>query len=225
MQFVESSLNFRSLRIGLLSLMALFAPFGAGGVLQAADIGWSVNFHISLGETLYFDMETGEVTTSSNPGDSYDFKLTAWTQGTPEDSDDLVSLAPIDQSEMEGGVLYDFTEAKSFAYGTTIGAGSGDFWTGGAYIAQYLPPLYSRFPAGDTAYAGVAFEIAGQVHYGWVAYLRDNGPTLVTGTLTGFGYNSTPGANATAGAVPEPGTLGLLAAAGAALLAGRRRRR
>lgn len=194
-------------------------------MLQAADIGWSVNFHISLGETLYFDMETGEVTYSSSHGDSYDFKLTAWTMDTGGGgSADLVSLAPIDQSEMEGGVLYDFTEAKSFAYGTEIGAGSGDYWTGGAYIAQYIPPMYSRFPAGDTAYAGVAFEIAGQVHYGWVAYLRDDGATLVTGTLTGFGYNNTPGANVTAGAIPEPGTIGLIAAAGAALLAMRRRR-
>ena len=63
-------------------------------------------------------------------------------------------------------------------------------------------------------YLGLEFEINGQEHYGWARLSVTNGPDISIDTvLTGYAYNTVAGQQILAGqgAVPEPGTLGLLA--------------
>lgn len=75
-----------------------------------------------------------------------------------------------------------------------------------------------------SAYVGVKIykASAGASYYGWIGVTM----TGVTPTVTGFAWESTPGTGITAGAVPEPGGLGLgaLALGSAGLAAWRRRR-
>jgi hypothetical protein len=78
-----------------------------------------------------------------------------------------------------------------------------------------------------TRYLGLKFVIAGQTHYGWARLTVSAQRFMVTATLTGYAYETTPGkaiiAGATTGSVDgdssapastpgsEPATLGVLA--------------
>lgn len=77
-------------------------------------------------------------------------------------------------------------------------------------------------------YWGFGLNIDGEIHYGWgrMSTLRDVSTQVWTATLHEYAYQSEPGVPILAGQIPEPTTLGLLAAGGGGLaLAGRRRRR
>jgi len=59
------------------------------------------------------------------------------------------------------------------------------------------------------------------VYYGWASIVTE--PDSLLFTLTGFGYNDTPGEAAVVGAVPEPTVIGLMTLSGV-MLALRRKR-
>lgn len=75
--------------------------------------------------------------------------------------------------------------------------------------------------AGNTEYIGVKFRLNdnefGDLHYGWVGIDITNQADL-TGVVTGYAYETTPDTAITAGAVPEPSGLALLALGAAGLL-------
>lgn len=85
------------------------------------------------------------------------------------------------------------------------------------------PVCVGRF-VGQHAYMGVAFDIDGATHYGWIDVAV---ASLSAGAeIYGWGYETEPGVSilAGAGAVPEPATSALLVAGGL-LLALRRKRK
>lgn len=108
--------------------------------------------------------------------------------------------------------------ARGFTEGVLIGPGANS--TGGADVAA-TGGGYNFFN-GDNLYVGVSFEIAGQLHYGYVGFQVVSTAPL-RGIIRDYAYESTPGVGIVAGAVPEPGSLGLLAA-GAGAFAFRRKR-
>lgn len=85
---------------------------------------------------------------------------------------------------------------------------------------------YGAFGSPTTAlYAGLRFDLTDGTHYGWIEATT---PFPNSITLTRYGYESDPGVGTSAAAglaVPEPGTLGLLALGAAGVLAMRRRSR
>ncbi len=114
--------------------------------------------------------------------------------------------------------------------GFAIDAGSGDGpldWFGndqsalvGVWLWQEGGSYKSagRFP-GNRAYMGVAFDIAGARHYGWVDIsVSDSRPY---GEVYGWAYETTPGRAITAGVVPEPSTIILLVSGSGAILLSR----
>ncbi|TWT47552.1 PEP-CTERM sorting domain-containing protein [Botrimarina hoheduenensis] len=80
----------------------------------------------------------------------------------------------------------------------------------------------SQFDNAVGAFLGLEFPINGMSHFGWIRVTIDNaGGTFV---INDWAYNSTPGEGLLAGQIPEPGSLGLLAAGAAGVAALRRRR-
>jgi hypothetical protein len=67
-------------------------------------------------------------------------------------------------------------------------------------------------------YLGVVFQINGQVHYGWIRMTVNAGGGAVTGTITGYAYNTVANQSLKAGEPgtpqaalkPQPATLGML---------------
>lgn len=76
-------------------------------------------------------------------------------------------------------------------------SGSGGYTCAGRFVGQH-------------AYMGVAFDIDGEIHYGWIDLLV--GEYSAGATIYGWGYETEPGVSilAGAGAVPEPSTSMLL---------------
>jgi hypothetical protein len=151
--------------------------------------------------------------------------------------------------------FYDFNYASAFAYeaGTQIVAPSyrgfyaaaledGDLIDasspfsyygrlGSAYTDGYSS--FGEWPGVENGYMGVAFDIGGEQHFGWVEMsLTDDASTL---TVHGYAYCDDAGVGIVAGGqsgdclspnrVPEPGSLGLLALGAGALVGLRRRQR
>jgi hypothetical protein len=94
---------------------------------------------------------------------------------------------------------------------------SGTFKMAGAPFSQW---------GGVHGYAGLAFDISGQTHYGWARLSVGTNP-LLSATLHDWAYEEFPNTPIATGeggiAVPEPGALGLLALGAAGLAAYRRR--
>jgi hypothetical protein len=81
---------------------------------------------------------------------------------------------------------------------------------------------YGSFAGTSDKYLGVRFTISGNTHYGWI---QVQVPADVTyATITGYAYEDVADAQITAGAIPEPGSLALLAIGAAGLAAWRKKR-
>jgi len=94
---------------------------------------------------------------------------------------------------------------------------SGFSWAPQGYV--YYPGYGSQLPEGQQTYLGVRFDLGSGNQYGWIGVVR----TGIELDAFAWGYETDPGVPIGAGAIPEPGTLAMLAV-GAAAIAGRRRR-
>ncbi|GEQ86941.1 hypothetical protein ULMS_24490 [Patiriisocius marinistellae] len=90
-----------------------------------------------------------------------------------------------------GSLVGNYTYALNLDEGDMISAGTGDFGNVGSLC--YLDGIAGTF-CGDgnntpDGFAGVAFQIDGNTHYGWVGF---EGVTADGFTVTDFAYESTP---------------------------------
>ena len=109
--------------------------------------------------------------------------------------------------------------------GDLIGSGGLDFNSPARLFYDWIYYQhydYSMIQPGDRAYIGVRFDPGDGVHYGWINLERQGGYTGYDVRVHAWGWETTPGQPIPAGAVPEPGSLALLAL-GFAAVAGRRR--
>ena len=105
--------------------------------------------------------------------------------------------------------------------GASISSGSlfsqindqGNFYTSNPFLGT------SGDYGGQTGYVGLRFTGAGGTYYGYaqVGVQDINAANAFDLTIGTVAYNTTPGAAITAGAVPEPASIGLLAIGGAAM--------
>ena len=117
-------------------------------------------------------------------------------------------------TNIQKGGFYD-AFILSVGPGDVIPSGGGYSWA--EYGIAYYPGLPnggSEIPELTSAYLGVRFDIGGGYQYGWIGVNR------IGFELEAFawGYETTPGVSIPAGAVPEPGTLAMLALGAGALL-------
>lgn len=114
------------------------------------------------------------------------------------------------------------TYVSALSFGDTIDAGTvGSFFGSMAYSAN--PD--SQFDSVTDAYIGLSFPAGPDTYYGWIRVDVNN--AAGTFVVKDWAYQDISGKGITAGAapVPEPGTLGLLAAGSLGLAAMRRRKK
>jgi hypothetical protein len=192
---------------------------GLGSMLSAAQVEWSVNVSLpSLDSSIYFNPITGE---TSSSGSSYLFAISNFSGSGYNQTVINGTLGEATKVIYDGG-----PDAKNLSSDSLVND-EGPFW-GSANLVTYLnagPSLISNFAADEVGYIGLTFVDNEQTYYGWASIVRGVDSTLVT--LTGFGYNSTAGEASTIGAspIPEPASFGVLAAMGALVVCGLRRRR
>lgn len=123
------------------------------------------------------------------------------------------------------GQLVGFT--TSLTYATALAAGDpidastvGPSFFGGLAYGAANPD--AQFNNATDAYLGLSFPSGGDTFYGWIRVTIDN--AAGTFVVNDWAYNTVAGEGILAGATPEPGTLGLLAAGAAGLAAVRRRK-
>ena len=109
-------------------------------------------------------------------------------------------------------VSTDGSNADRLTFGSSIGPGS-PFASGTSLNIQTDYKFFGSSGnwAGRAGYLGFQFQIGDPTtHYGWAELDLTNGPA--DAVLLGWAYESTPDTGIIAGAVPEPASLGLLAA-------------
>ncbi|MEO0529615.1 MAG: PEP-CTERM sorting domain-containing protein [Planctomycetota bacterium] len=124
------------------------------------------------------------------------------------------------------GKVVGFTTGLSYASALAAGDLIDATTTAGGPFAvslAYANNPDSQFDNVDGAFIGLEFPINATSHFGWVRVSIDN--AAGTFVINDWAYNATPGEGLLAGQIPEPGTLGLLAAGAAGVAAMRKRRR
>ncbi len=104
----------------------------------------------------------------------------------------------------------------------TLIDGSSNFVAGESVSSSHVGGAGNQFTLGVPGYLGFEFEptTGGSTYYGWLRLTISNSGA---GTVHDWAYESAPGSGITAGAVPEPGSVGLLLLGG--WVVGLRRRR
>ena len=124
-----------------------------------------------------------------------------------------------------------FSPSESVSSASKIGNASRMAYGRSGYSTYISGPLANV----SGAYVGLKFKIGGVTYNGFARFDvstsggHNSAPDIISATLTGYGYNDVAGAAAhvqdfsdEGGAVPEPGTLGLLAAGAVGLALWRR---
>lgn len=122
------------------------------------------------------------------------------------------------------GKVVGFTTGLSYASALAEGDLIDSTATAGGPFAvslAYANNADSEFDNSSGAFIGLEFPINATSHFGWVRVSIDN--AAGTFVINDWAYNATPGEGLLAGQVPEPTTLGLLAAGAAGLVSLRRR--
>ena len=157
---------------------------------------------------LYVDMETG---LASFPGSSvpgYDFNI--FNLGTSVPPPNGVALFAPATTAWVGYNASGYAYADRLAAGVTV-SGASAFNTPVSGNTTMVFDTYGPWQGVTTdGYLGFKFDSGGSTRYGW-ARVSLSGPTAWTITVHDWAYEDT-GASIETGAVPEPASLGLLAA-------------
>lgn len=116
---------------------------------------------------------------------------------------------------------YNYAYVSNLTEGALIDATT----VGPTFFGSMASPLNanSQFDNADEGYIGLSFGTSPNIRYGWIRVGIDN--SSASFTIEDWAYESEVGVGIRAGQIPEPGTLGLLAAGAAGVAAMRRRKK
>ncbi len=185
-------------------------------VVLQGDLGSSVVASIDIDDNGVIDFEFGQQPVTSSIGTAIAIPCEGFTNPS-------VTPNRIAMKTVHGGFYI-----QNIAEGATIDDSLPNLGPGGTQTFGYLAYgavadcIECEFND-TTGFVGLSFEVDGQTNYGWIRVRVDEGGNNRL-TLLDSAYNDM-GQPISAGQVPEPGGLGLLAVGGVGLMALRRRRK
>ena len=124
------------------------------------------------------------------------------------DSSDLISISALSAGQL-------INESSQEGQEWDSDAGGLNWWTSDSEArGNFHDPV---------AYVGVRFENESGTHYGWIRFENPTG-SPIEGSITGYAYETIPDQGIIAGAIPEPGTVGLLSVGALGIFLIRKRR-
>ncbi len=199
-------------RLAAYSLAAASAV-GAAGVASGEIVYFGGSgISISSGGFLQFDV---------NQDSLYDFKLKNYANAFGSYESYMGAEAPF-----LGGKFVGFTSVFSYisalSAGATIDSTTTNVTLGSMAFGPQNPN--AQFNTANSAYMGFAFGLGAtpDIHYGWARVTINQSQGLFS--VEDWAYENQAGVGIQAGAIPEPGTLGLLAAGALGLTQMRNRR-
>jgi hypothetical protein len=212
---------------------------GAASLATGAKADFSVYSGPDVsGNTIHFDLQNSVPPSNSLGAPGHDFELQSKTSKSKAKIYNEMGSTynPLIASQNRQGPGMMSTRAYAFKLnaGDTIG---GQTFVNNAFLQdEYAPPPMSTAIPGyglgdwhpsDRGFLGLRLTINGNNYYGWADVTLNNldgtGPGVFT--LHGYAFDLTAGEQITAGQVPEPGTVALLVAGAAGMVALKKRRK
>lgn len=197
----------REARLMAYSLAAGATAMAAGSTDAAIQYSGIQNISIGLGNGQQLNLD----------GDAYDdilLKNYVFSGGNYQGA--YVNFFPGKMVGFNAGLNY----VSALSSGAVIDGSTVGYFVGSMAYGANNPN--AEFNNVTDAYIGLGFPIGGVNHYGWVRVDVDNAAGNFV--IKDWAYEDQAGVGITAGAVPEPGALSMLAAGATGLLAMRRRK-
>jgi PEP-CTERM motif len=207
---------------------------GAGAASMAvpadADIIWSGPVEFS-GNTIFYDLENVVPPSAIPDSANHDFELNL-RKKKASNYDVSSNGTTVGSTDSATRGMYSFSYAIRHNSGDTIGSG-GNFasyaFLQNAYPGGYFDPGegLGDWNPGDRGFLGLSLVVGGNTYFGWADVTLNNldGTGIGAFTLHSYAYENVADTSILAGAVPEPGTIALLVAGAAGVLALKRRQK
>jgi PEP-CTERM motif-containing protein len=216
---------------------------GAASLASAAKADFAVYSGPDVdGGTIHFDLQNSIPPASNTTGTlGHDFELQSKTSKSKakiyNEAGSMYSSSVLFTNRTGTGPNMAVRPyALRLNMGDTIGGVGQTFGTYAFLQNEYVPPVGSTanpgyglgdWEPGDRGFLALRLTIGGSNYYGWADVtlnnLNGNAPGVFT--LHGYAFDLTPGEPTTAGQVPEPGTVALLVAGAAGMVALKKRRK
>ena len=201
-----------------------YATAGAATALVGAGSADAAIHHVTVNQQFHPAAGASSISSFTLGGTQASFALRAFLHSTAINGHASFAIAAAGTQASFVG----YTSGSNIRYISKLAMGNNiaahaNWQTNVGYFQYIERHGYGQWGAIGDGFIGIRFNTGAGTQYGWIRLHMDSGQPLNQYTLIDYAYGD-PGDLITAGQIPEPGSLGLLALGATGLLAWRKRR-